>query len=75
MRSFDIVPSALALPMAAVADVAIAPSGPSQSEWSGLVMAALALVVRELLWWLRNRKSSGSLPDLPPSAGDPSQGG
>lgn len=74
MKDYDILPAALALPVSAVGDVLInqgAPAlpGPTQSEWSGLIMAALALAVRELLWWFRNRKGSGSDADLPPSGG------
>lgn len=56
MNTYDAVPAALTLPLVAVADVAANSPGPTESEWSGLLMAALALAVREVLWWLRNRK-------------------
>lgn len=36
--------------------------GPSKEEWMGPVMAVLALVVREVIWWLMNRKRSS--PDV-----------
>lgn len=38
----------------------LAQVGPTKEEWSGVVMAVLALVVRELVWWLRNRKQPSS---------------
>lgn len=65
MTQYDVVPAALSLPVATAADLA---TGPSQSEWKGLIIAALTLLVREALWWFRNRKGGGDIT-IPPSGG------
>lgn len=31
--------------------------GPTRDEWAGVVFGVLALAVRELVWWLKNRRS------------------
>jgi len=31
--------------------------GPTKDEWAGAVVAVVALLVRELFWFLRNRRS------------------
>lgn len=30
--------------------------GPSRDEWAAAIGGALALLVREILWWVRNRR-------------------
>lgn len=30
--------------------------GPTKDEWAGALVAVVALVVRELVWWVRNRR-------------------
>lgn len=44
--------------MVTAAVVAAAPvlPGPTRDEWVGTASALAALLLREFLWWLRNRK-------------------
>lgn len=32
--------------------------GPTKDEWAGMVMALGALVIREVIWWIRNRRKA-----------------
>lgn len=50
--SYDSVPVVAA---AAVLTAAPALPGPTRDEWAGAAFGVLALVVRELVWWIRNR--------------------
>lgn len=50
---YDKVPVLMGSLVAAVAPVI---PGPSQGEWQSVAMAAIALLVRELVWWFRNRR-------------------
>lgn len=49
---YDKVPAATT---AVVLTVAPQLPGPTRDEWVGMASGLFALVVRELLWWLRNR--------------------
>lgn len=52
---YDKVPGLMA---AAVTTAAPYLPGPTRDEWVGTGMALAALLVRELIWWLRNRGRS-----------------
>ena len=49
----DKVPFLVASVMSSAAPVL---PGPTQDEWTGTVMALVALVIREVVYWWRNRK-------------------
>lgn len=44
--------------LVALAGVTMLPSlpGPTKDEWAGALVGVVALVVREFVWWIRNRK-------------------
>lgn len=49
----DRIPAVTGLVSAAVATGI---PGPTHEEWTGVAMAFVALVIREAVWWLRNRR-------------------
>lgn len=49
---YDKVPAALTATALSVAPVL---PGPSKNEWGLAVAGLFTLVIRELVWWLRNR--------------------
>lgn len=51
----DVIPASLG---ALVAAVVPALPGPTRDEWGGAIVAVVALLVRELAWFLRNRRRS-----------------
>lgn len=52
---YDKVPALSGLATAVIAPEFI-PTGPSKSDWSAAIAGVLVLVVREVVWFIRNRK-------------------
>lgn len=53
MPEYDKVPVAVGALVATVVPVV---PGPSKSEWSIALVGLVSLAVRELVWWIRNRR-------------------
>lgn len=49
----DLVPSSIG---ALVASAVPAVPGPTKNEWGIAIVGLASLLVRELVWWIRNRK-------------------
>lgn len=60
MQSYDVIPAVTGAAIGSVAAPVLAQvgalPGPQQEEWAGAIIGVVMLAIRELVWWLRNRK-------------------